>query len=276
MKLHSFDPNNSYRFRTLSELNVLSSTINEPKSKLSTSLQYYLQKYRQILDIPRLCRALAIPGELAENFIKAGRLEQQYAARDELDKVQYLPITNQIVQTLQRYLYLKDNVENGNNNNSKNNLIVSNLSNNQKEAIYTDINELAVYSKMYYDIETVKSDPLIVDEYPHGNPFDHIIDIMSQGAIIIRFKYVSAKSLLPPEEKVVSYHLMDFENKKVLGVHIEGEKKFSMYKQWGEGDERLLPIYPEYTNTIIRWGKEEVEEAIINKNKRDNAQEFLY
>ncbi|HZA64440.1 MAG TPA: hypothetical protein VE573_16315 [Nitrososphaeraceae archaeon] len=277
MKLHSFDPNNSYRFRTLSELNVLSSTINEPKSKLSTSLQYYLQKYRQILDIPRLCRALAIPGELAENFIKAGRLEQQYAARDELDRVQYLPIINQIVQTLQRYLYLKDNVENGNNNNnSKNNLIVSNLSNNQKEAIYTDINELAVYSKMYYDIETVKSDPLIVDEYPHGNPFDHIIDIMSQGAIIIRFKYVSAKSLLPPEEKVVSYHLMDFENKKVLGVHIEGEKKFSMYKQWGEGDERLLPIYPEYTNTIIRWGKEEVEEAIINKNKRDNAQEFLY
>ena len=275
MKLHSFDPNTSYRFRTLDELNVLSSIINESKSKLSTSLQYYVQKYRQILDIPRLCRALAIPGELAENFIRAGRPEQQYTAEDELDKVQYLPIINQIVQTLQRYLYLKNKFENG--NNSKNNLIVSNLSNNQKEAIYTDINELAVYSKMYCDIETVKSDPLIADEYPHGNPFDHIIDIMSQGAIIIRFKYVSRnKSLLPPKEKVVSYHLMDFENNKVLGVHIEGEKKFSMYKQWGEGDERLLPIYPEYTNTIIRWGKEEVEEAIINKNKRDNAKEFLY
>jgi hypothetical protein len=276
MKLHSFDPKTSYRFRTLNELNVLSSIINESKSQLSTSLQYYLQKYRQILDIPRLCRALAIPGELAENFIKAGRSEQQYTAEDELDKVQYLPIINQIVQTLQRYLYLKNNVEKGNNS-SKNNLIVSNLSNNQKEAIYTDIDELAVYSKMYFDIETVKSDPLIADEYPHGNPFDHIIDIMSQGAIIIRFKYVSRnKSLLPPEEKVVSYHLMDFENKKVLGVHIEGEKKFSMYKQWGEGDERLLPIYAEYANTIIRWGKEEVEEAIINKNKRDNAKEFLY
>jgi hypothetical protein len=275
MKLHSFDPNTSYRFRTLNELNVLSSTMNESKSKLSTSLQYYLKKYRQILDIPRLCRALAIPGELAENFIKASRLEQQYAAEDELDKVQNLPIINQIVQTLQRYLYLKNNAENG--NNSRNDLIVSNLSNNQKEAIYTDINELAVYSKMYYDIETVRSDPLIADEYPHGNPFDHIIDIMSKGAIIVRFKYVSRnKSLLPPEEKVVSYHLMNFENKKVLGVHIEGEKKFSMYKQWGEGDERLLPIYPEYANTIIRWGKEEAEEAIINKNKRDNAEEFLY
>jgi hypothetical protein len=275
MKLNSFDPNISFRFRTLNELDMLSNTLNESKSKLSTSLQYYLQKYRQILDIPRLCRALAIPGELAENFIKASKLEQQYAARDELNKVQYLPIINQIAQTLQRYLYLKNNVENG--NNIRNDLIVSSLSNNQKEAIYRDINELAVYSKMYYDIETVKSNPLIADEYPYGNPFDHIIDIMNKGAIIIRFKYVSRnKSLLPSEEKVVSYHLMDYENKKVLGVHIEGEKKLSMYKQWGEGDERLLPIYPEYANTIIRWGKEEAEEAIINKNKRDNAKEFLY
>src|SRR5919109_2801545 len=103
MKLHSFDPNTSYRFRTLDELNVLSSIINESKFKLSTSLQYYLQKYRQILDIPRLCRALAIPGELAAYFIKAGKPEQQYASEDGLDNVQYLPIINHIVQTLQRY-----------------------------------------------------------------------------------------------------------------------------------------------------------------------------
>jgi hypothetical protein len=269
MKLHSFDPNTSYRFRTLNELNVLSGRLNESKSKLSTSLQFYLKKYRQILDIPRLCRALAIPGELAENFIKAGKPEQQYTSEDEFNKVQYLPIVNQIVQTLQRYLYLENNKYS-----SKSNLIVSNLNNNQREAIYTDINELAVYSKMYYDIEIVKSDPLIAEEYPHGNPFDHIIDIMDQGAIIIRFKYVSRNNSLPPEEKVVSYHLMNFENRKVLGVHIEGEKKFNMYKQWGEGDERLLPIYPEYADTIIRWGKEEVEEAIINE--RDSSREFLY
>src|SRR5918911_4687172 len=268
MKLYSFDPNSSYRFRTLDELNALSGIINESKSKLSVSLQYYLQKHRQILDIPRLCRALAIPGELAENFINAGKSEQHYTVENESDMVQYLPVINKIVENLQRYLYLKNNDDS---------LITSNLSNNQREAIYTDINELAVYSKMYYDIETVKSDPLIADEYPHGNPFDHIIDIMSQGAIILRFKYVLRnKSSLVPEEKVVSYHLMDFENKKVLGVHIEGEKKFSMYKQWGEGDERLLPIYPEYANTIIRWGKEEVQEAVVNKNKRDNAREFLY
>jgi hypothetical protein len=50
MKLSSFDSNTSYQFRTLDELNALSGTINESKSKLSTSLQYYLQKYRQILD----------------------------------------------------------------------------------------------------------------------------------------------------------------------------------------------------------------------------------
>jgi hypothetical protein len=242
MKLHSFDPNIRHRFGTLNELNVLSSTINESKSKLSTSLRYYLQKYRQILDIPRLCRALAIPGELAENFIKAGKFEQQYAAEDELYKVQYLPVINQIVQTLQRYLYLKNNDRNENNNNN-NNLIVSNLSNNQKEAIHIDINELAVYSKMYYDIETVKSDPLIADEYPHGNPFDHIIGIMSQGAIIIRFKYVSRnKSLLPPEEKVVSYHLMGI----VSFMHSRKPFNLPVYLQYFHKlltNLMLLPIY---------------------------------
>src|ERR671938_1131752 len=94
MKLYSFDPNTSYRFRTLDELNVLSGTINESKSKLSTSLQYYLQKYRQILDIPRLCRALAIPGELAENFIKACKPEREYTSENELNNVQFLPIIN--------------------------------------------------------------------------------------------------------------------------------------------------------------------------------------
>ena len=49
-----------------------------------------------------------------------------------------------------------------------------------------------------------------------------------------------------------------------------------MYKQWREGDERLLPIYPQYAKYYNKVGKEEVEEAIINKNKRDNAKEFPY
>jgi hypothetical protein len=265
MKLHSFYPNTVYRFRTLNELNTLCSIINASKSKLSNSLQYYLRKYERLLDIPRLCRALAIPGQLAENFIKTDGKAEQYAA-GQLSKIQY-PI-DQIVQTLQRHFHFK------NDDDDNNNLIISNLSNTQKEAIYTDINELAVYSKMYCDIETVKSDPLISNEYPHGNPFDHIIDIMSYGAIIIRFKYVSRNGS-PPEEKVVSYHLMDFNKKKVLGVHIEGDNKFSMYKQWGQGDERLLSIYAEYNNTIIRWGKKEAQEAVMSKN-RDDRGEFLY
>ena len=47
-----------------------------------------------------------------------------------------------------------------------------------------------------------------------------------------------------------------------------------MYKQWGEGDEKVLPIYPEYANTIIRRGKEEVEETVINKNKRQSEGVF--
>ena len=79
---------------------------------------------------------------------------------------------------------------------------------------------------MYHDIEIVKADPLISDEYPYGNPFDHIIDMMSHGALIVRFKYILRNNSLPPEEKVVTYHPMDFENgKKVLGVHIQGDQE---------------------------------------------------
>jgi hypothetical protein len=54
-----------------------------------------------------------------------------------------------------------------------------------------------------------------------------------------------------------------------------------MYKQWGHGDERLVAIYAEYEDMIIRWGREEVVEAVMKGNKRDNDHddgnnEFLY
>jgi hypothetical protein len=272
-KLSSFDPKISYRSRTLDELDSLCNVLNGSKSKLSNSLQYYLQKYKQLLDIPRLCRALAVPGELAEQFVEANKTKQY---TNGLDIVTHS--TNQIADILQKYFFHPHN-NNSKNNNNNNQLIASDLNNNQKEAIYTDINELATYSKMYYDIETIKSDPLISDEYPYGNPFDHIIDIMKHGAIIVRFKYVSNNKSLPPEEKVVSYHIMNFKGKDVLGVHVQDDLKVSMYKQWGHGDERLVPIYPEYENMITRWGREEVVEAVMKGNKRDNdddGNEFLY
>jgi hypothetical protein len=265
----SFDVNNSYRPRTLNELNSLSAVINNSKFKLSSSLQYYLQKYRQLLDIPRLCRALAIPGELADAFIKAAGTNQQQQA-DKLDKIKY--ITDHIADVL--HGYLRDN-------SSSDLAITLNLNQDQKEAICTDINELAVYCKMYYDIETVKLDPLISDKYPYGNPFDHIMDIMTNGAIIVRLKYVSHNKL-PPQEKVTSYHIMNLQGRKVLGVHVEGDEKFSMYKKWGEGDEKLVPIYSEYKDTIIRWGKEEVERAADSiaigkeEGKYYNNKELLY
>src|SRR6188472_2150458 len=268
-KLSSFDPKVSYRSRTLDELNSLCNVLNDCKSRLSNSLQYYLQKYSKLMDMPRLCRALAVPGELAEQFVEANKTKQY---TDGLDAVTHS--TNQITDVLQSYFYLHNN--NGNNNNNSQ-LIALDLNNNQKEAIHTDIKELAIYSKMYYDIETIKSDPLILDEYPYGNPFDHIIDIMKHGAIIVRFKYVSNNKFLPPEEKVVSYHIMNFKGKDVLGVHVQEDQKFSMYKQWGHGDERLVPIYPEYENMIIRWGREEVVEDVMKGNKRNkHGNEFLY
>jgi len=275
-KLFSFDPKISYRSRTLDELNSLCSVINDSKLNLSRGLQYYLRKYKELLDIPRLCRALAIPGNLAEQFIEIDK-PRQYL--DGLDKVSQ--ITNQISIVLDDYV--KDR--------RSGNFAKTELTTKQKDAIYTDINELSVYLKMYYDIESVKLDSLISDEYPSGNTFDHVVNIMKHGAIIIRFKYVSRNGSLPPQERVVSYHIMDIfendnnnksekniDNKKVLGVHIEGDPKFSMYKKWGEGDDKLRPIYSEYENTIIRWGKDEAEEAALYRDKKYNnsEEEFLY
>lgn len=77
-KLLSLDPSISYRARTLSELNSLCSEINDSKLKLRNSLQYYLQKYQELLDIPRLCKALAVPGELAEQFVEASDKPKDY------------------------------------------------------------------------------------------------------------------------------------------------------------------------------------------------------
>jgi hypothetical protein len=260
-KISRFDPNTAYHFRKFDELNDLTDAISASKFRVSSSLQYYLQKYRQVLDIPRLCRALALPGKIAENFIEDKKVKQHTKSLDDLG---YL--TNKIVHILEKHV-----------KNENGSLITAvDLNNNQREAIYTDINELGVYLKMYYDIETVKWNPSISNEYPSGNPFDGVVDIMSNGAIIIRFKYVSRDGSAP-QEKLVSYHLMDFKDKKVLGVHIEGDPKFSMYKQWGQGDERLVPIYPEYNNTIIRWGKEEVLECVLKgKGDEEDGREFLY
>jgi hypothetical protein len=209
---------------------------------------------------------LAVPGELAEQFIEASDKPNEYL--DGLDKVSQ--ITNQISNTLSDHL--KDV-------GSPTGLAKTQLTMRQKEAIYNDINELFVYLKMYYDIESVRLDLLLSDEYPCGNPFDHIVDIMIHGSIITRFKYISRDGSLPPQERVVSHHILDYSshsrNKQVLAVHIEGDKQFSMYKKWGEGDEKLRPLYPEYQETVIRWGKDKVQEAVLHIGK-PYGEEFLY
>jgi len=261
-KISSFDPNSAYRFRRLDELNNLTNITNKSKFRLSSGLQYYLQKYWHELDIPRLCRALAVPGKIAENFIEYKKTKEELRGR-----------LNDLTDLTKKITYILEGYVRNENSNS---IAAANLNNNQKEAICTDINELAVYLRMYYDIETVKLDPLISSEYPSGNPFNDIVDIMNNGAIIIRFKYVS-RNQSAPQEKLVSYHLMEFNDKRVLGVHIQGDSKFSMYKQWGQGDERLVPIYPDYNDTIIRWGREEVLEYLLSpKPAFEERKQFLY
>ena len=69
--------------------------------------------------------------------------------------------------------------------------------------------------------------------------------------------------------------------KKMSYAYTQGDKTFSMYKQWGQRDERLIPIYPIYKDSIIRWGKEEVIQAIFEQNYNlskvsTRKEEFIY
>jgi hypothetical protein len=38
---------------------------------------------------------------------------------------------------------------------------------------------------------------------------------------------------------------------------------------------RSLDLYPEYQETVIRWGKDEVQEAVLHRGK-PYEEEFLY
>lgn len=119
----------------------------------------------------------------------------------------------------------------------------------RSKVIRHDIEELGIYMKMYQEIELVKD--RLRDSFPKGNPFEPIMDLMNAGAVIIRFKYVKDGDG-EPVEKIVSYHT--FGDLYMLVVHVEGDDYFSMYKCWGEGDEKLLPLNEIGLNRVIRWG----------------------
>src|SRR5713226_6413910 len=98
-KISRFDPNAAYHFRKLDELNDITDATNSSKFRVSSGLQYYLQKCRQVLDIPRLCRALALPAKIAENFIEDKKVKPH---TESLNDLGYL--TNKIVHTLEEFV----------------------------------------------------------------------------------------------------------------------------------------------------------------------------
>lgn len=119
----------------------------------------------------------------------------------------------------------------------------------RSKVIRHDIAELSIYMKMYQEIELVKDK--LKDSFPYGNPFEEIMNLMSAGAVIIRFKYVKVGNQ-KPVERIVSYHT--FGDLYLLAVHIEGFDGFQFYKEWGQGDEKLIPMTEEAQNMQVRWG----------------------
>lgn len=267
--VRKFNPLEAFRVRGIAELDDSVPRLNMIKDRLSNELKLYLKQYRKRLDIARLCRALAIPGEIA-------RLKRVEAACDD-NREATLTYSRIRVQT-------KDVVGNI--------LKQDNTTVERRDAIRDDIDEVLVYLKMYNDIELVYRDSSYSKLFPYGNTFRHVVDLLQMGGLIARYKYVSRNGS-EPEEKLVSYHplylfyhgVMEEDNAhiydNVLGVHIQGDEDFGMFKIWGQGDEMLRLLAPraytygrDYKNTIVRWGKEQVIAKL--EGREDQEEEFLY
>jgi len=253
-KFEAFNPQQAYKLRTLDELNSSVPQLNMLKAKLSSTIAFYLKGHEDEFDIPRLCRALAAPDAIAEEFMEKKHISLAPKISSRLSDLHFT-----ILAALNSSLHPR-------------NVIGDNKD--KEAALLEDILEIRIYMKMYCDIERVFRERELAEKYKFGNPFDPIAQMLNSGAAIIRFKYVTDRRTgEEPREKVVSYHPMIHDGKKVLGVHVEGDLKFGLFKFWGSGDETLLPLSPEYKTRIIRWGK---DEAIAALRGIETDQEFLY
>jgi hypothetical protein len=252
-KLTDFDAAKSYKKRSLDELNGLASELNGYKGKLSKSISWYLRNAGKLgleYDIPRLCRALAAPDMIASKFLGENEMPKQtdyVRTKKFMEKV--------LLGTLPNGYY-------------------ENLGNPRKSAIATDMAELGVYMKMYLDVELAVG--YLPEKFPNGNPFNHMMDIMGTGAVIARFKYVSRNSS-KPREKVVSCHLLNSIAGPEMVVHVEGDRRFSMYKMWGQGDDEMAPLEKRYRATVIRWAKNDVRRRLEGLEVESGGPDrFLY
>lgn len=254
-KLGQFVPEIAFAPKTLGELNASVPILNNLKANLSNEMGYYLKEYKERLDIPRLCRALAVPGNIAREYILKNEIKQDSQIEKKIESIPY-----RALKTMKSNLDLQKTV---------------NEKDNRQNAILEDLFEIATYLRMYCEIEAVFRERELSFKYIYGNSFAHLIDIVDSGALITRFKYVGERgNEKEPLEKIISYHPMSLGGETVLAVHVEGDLKFSMFKKWGLGDERLIALYTQYNKRIIRWGKEDVLAAI--KGTAHQNTEFLY
>lgn len=254
-RLLQFNPEIIFSPKTLGELNASVPFLNNLKGKLSSEISYYLRTYKGSLDIPRLCRALGVPSAIANEYKSRSGIKD---SAERIVKLETLPLDS--FKMLNKVL----------------NPIAVTANNEERQyALIEDMHELAEYFKIYCDIEDVfKKSELEVD-FLYGNSFSLMLDIIDTGSVITRFKYVSDRNTKEkPAEKIVSYHPMSLRDGAVLAVHVEGDKRFSMFKGWGSGDEKLTALYSEYNSRVIRWGYEQVLETI--NGREDKRIEFLY
>lgn len=265
-----FNSSEAYRCRSLEELDSLADMLNELKDGMSGKVAWYLERYRESFDIPRLCRALAAPdnasmGAMRENGmwgeVEKSVVESREKAREILRSVRHM---------MPQFPGGKD-------------------PRGPAYEVYRDVSELGIYMKMHLVVGKLKSrleedrrnfdfylsqfqqagkSPGRPEEPIQGNPFEEVMEVMKRGALIVRFKYVSDAGS-SPEEKVVSYHLLKEGRPPLLAVHVQGDPEFSGTKLWGQDDGRIS-MRSGYLGRTIRWGRKECALESMGLRYRDS------
>jgi hypothetical protein len=93
----------------------------------------------------------------------------------------------------------------------------------------------------------------------NNNKFESVIELYEAGCADCVFNFVMDIESNKREERLVTPILMDFDDdkyhdrvlrRKVLGIHVFGDEKISLWKRWGDSYDRLMDMNGNQSSNI--------------------------
>jgi len=97
------------------------------------------------------------------------------------------------------------------------------------------------------------------DDNNNNNKFESVIELYEAGCADYLFNFVMDIDSNKREERLVTPTLMDFDDdkyedrvlrRKVLGIHVFGDEKISLWKRWGDPYDRLMDMNGNQSSNI--------------------------